>query len=243
MSIAVNRTNKLYTLNGKSVFMSSPSNNITYHQYGNKLWSDNISIDDGLSGIYSFSLYGMTNYYYSLAAAKRIASNLNGWRVPTLEDWNDLFTYPRDNMMDYKTSSNWSNYTDNHGISRDGNGYGFNGFDVYPISQARYTYTPTSSTYYFYKTYSGTLCNYLIDCPLSGYSTSSQWTVESGCSSMLVKFQNNNEDANIYGKIRVGIDTSWTKYRDDVTANLPPDINATTTANAYLYALRLCKDI
>lgn len=241
MKIAVNNTNKLYTLNGKSVIMSSPSNNITYNQYGNKLWSDNISIDDGLSGIYSLSLYGKTNYYYSLAAAKRIASNLNGWRVPTLEDWNDLFTYPRDNMMDYKTSSNWSNY--GQGVSRNGNGYEFNNFKVYPISQARYTYTPTSSTYYFYTYLTGTLCNYLIDCPLSSYSTSSEWLVNSGCSSLLVKFQNNNEDANIYGKIRVGVDTEWSKYRDDVTASLPPDIEATTTATSYLYPLRLCKDI
>jgi uncharacterized protein (TIGR02145 family) len=59
-----------------------------------KTWmAVNMSGDDGLGGISSYTWdnnWG-TQYYYTLSAAKRIASSIYpGWHVPTKDEWNDL---------------------------------------------------------------------------------------------------------------------------------------------------------
>lgn len=59
-----------------------------------KTWmAVNMSGDDGLGGISSYTWdndWG-TQYYYTLSAAKRIASSMYpGWHVPTKDEWNQL---------------------------------------------------------------------------------------------------------------------------------------------------------
>lgn len=53
----------------------------------------NMSGDDGLGGISSYTWDNQwgTQYYYTLSAAKRIASSMYpGWHVPTKDEWNQL---------------------------------------------------------------------------------------------------------------------------------------------------------
>ena len=77
-----------------------PAPIIPYVQIGNQTWASiNINIDDGGDGIaikdnvtYQGFNFG-TQYYYTWAAAERIVNNIEGWRIPTIADFNTLRTY------------------------------------------------------------------------------------------------------------------------------------------------------
>ena len=57
---------------------------------GGQVWADrNLSIDDGQGGITIVD----GNYYYSVAAATRIAATFSGWRLPTKSDFVTLISY------------------------------------------------------------------------------------------------------------------------------------------------------
>ena len=54
---------------------------------GNQVWmQENLAIDDGDEGI----TYNPDNgqYYYTWDAAMRVATSINGWHLPSAEEWN-----------------------------------------------------------------------------------------------------------------------------------------------------------
>ena len=99
---------------------------------GTQTWKTvNLAIDDGGSGIAKIdnvTANGVnfgTQYYYSNAAANRIANTITGWRLPTTSDWQTLISYLGSdmNVKGIKSTSGWSN----------GNGTNALGFNSLPV--------------------------------------------------------------------------------------------------------------
>lgn len=72
----------------------APADEVTI---GSQTWkTKNLAIDDGQGGIYTQTVnYGQGNvveYYYTWAAAVRVAASISGWRLPTTTDWDALAT-------------------------------------------------------------------------------------------------------------------------------------------------------
>lgn len=64
---------------------------------GTQTWkSKNLSVDDGQSGIYTQTVnYGQGNvveHYYTWDAAVRVAASINGWHLPSYDEWETLET-------------------------------------------------------------------------------------------------------------------------------------------------------
>ena len=64
---------------------------------GNQTWlSKNLAIDDGLGGIASVTVnYGqgnVTEYFYTWDAAIRVAETVQGWHLPTKDEWDTLIS-------------------------------------------------------------------------------------------------------------------------------------------------------
>lgn len=62
---------------------------------GTQIWaSKNLAIDDGQGGIYTQTVnYGqgeVVEYYYTWDAAMRVAATVQGWHLPTVDEWNTL---------------------------------------------------------------------------------------------------------------------------------------------------------
>ena len=97
---------------------------------GTQTWmAKNLAIDDGGEGIYTQTVnYGNGNiieYYYTLAAAKRIVNSISGWHIPTKSEWDALATAvggANNAGTKLKSTSGWSS----------GNGTDDYGFAVYP---------------------------------------------------------------------------------------------------------------
>lgn len=98
-------------------------------QIGNKIWSDYIAIDDGGTGIYTvtdpsyWETITGTYYYYDGTARNRIVNRFSskGWRIPTVSDWNSLYSYAGSNVKKLMSTYGWgydSSYdgTDNYGF-------------------------------------------------------------------------------------------------------------------------------
>ena len=67
-------------------------------QIGDQIWmSKNLAIDDGQGGIYTQTVnYGngdVVEYYYTWAAAVRVAASIQGWHLPSTAEFNALATY------------------------------------------------------------------------------------------------------------------------------------------------------
>ena len=95
----------LYTLNNKLVKVGSkfygiiteptppePPDEVTI---GTQTWkTKNLAINDGGSGIYTQTVnYGqgdVVEYYYTWDAAVRIANSIEGWHLPSSNEWNAL---------------------------------------------------------------------------------------------------------------------------------------------------------
>lgn len=97
---------------------------------GTQTWmSKNLAIDDGGSGIYHADLTNVngynlgTQYYYTWDAAVRIANSIQGWRLPSINDYNTLSSYlgqtPEIRLPKYKATYAWGNYngTDDYGFT------------------------------------------------------------------------------------------------------------------------------
>lgn len=66
----------------------TPTDEVTI---GTQTWKNvNLAIDDGQGGIYSRDTIGGTQYYYTWAAAVRVAATVQGWHLPTKEEWETL---------------------------------------------------------------------------------------------------------------------------------------------------------
>lgn len=89
-------TNK-FNINNSDVIVSGKFKVIPYPlesiTIGNQIWSKNIKINDGGSGIIiknNVSANGVnfgTQYYYTTGAAQRIADSLPGWHIPSTLAW------------------------------------------------------------------------------------------------------------------------------------------------------------
>lgn len=116
-------------------------------QIGNQIWSDDLTIDDGLGGImtatdpYQVVVIKGTYYYYSEDASVRIASKFSerGWRIPTASDWNTLYSYAGSDASKLKSTTSWGfggNGTDNYGFGL----FGLGGYYRSSISYVNQAY-------------------------------------------------------------------------------------------------------
>ena len=110
-----------------------PFNTVTIG--GLKWSSDNISVNDGGSGIRAINVtangvnFG-TQYFYTLEAAQRIANSVDGWHLPTIDEWHSLYSNTSaaiGNANAFKSTSGWNN---------NGNGTNALGFNVIPAGWA-----------------------------------------------------------------------------------------------------------
>lgn len=145
-------------LGGQKVYSSAPA--IPYVTIGNQIWtSKNLAIDDGNGGIYTRTVdYGQGNvveYYYTWAAAVRVAATVQGWHLPSRAEWDTLASTVGTNPgTKLKSTYGWSsgNGTDNYGFSAFPAGYRsasgtFNSFG----SLVRFWTETASSSSYAYR--------------------------------------------------------------------------------------------
>lgn len=131
-----NINNSDVIVSGKFKVIPYPLDSITI---GNQIWSKNIKINDGGSGIIiknNVSANGVnfgTQYYYTTGAAKRIADSLPGWHIPTTQVWSPA-TADVEILRSYvgtstggkklKSTTGWhTNGTDNYGFKGEPIGY------------------------------------------------------------------------------------------------------------------------
>ena len=153
------RVNMIYKLNrnynGHRLYRKEPpSFNYQTKQYGSQIWTvENIAETDGGEGIFEIDLSQYNpifnynypnNFYYTLAAAQRIAQKyaILGWRIPTTDDWatlrSNIGSFPGRKM---KTTLGWYN-TDGT------NEAGFNSYATgYIWSDGSLDNTPGQTTY------------------------------------------------------------------------------------------------
>lgn len=103
---------------------------------GTQTWmTKNLDVDDGLSGISAVNVgthAGLdmgTQYFYTWDAAKRVASSVSGWRLPTGLDWGILSQYIGTSAIEQKLKSTqgWTYDTKTRNGTND---YGFNAMPV-----------------------------------------------------------------------------------------------------------------
>lgn len=82
---------------------------------GNQTWmTTNLAIDDGQGGVYikenviSNDVNIGTQYYYSIQAATRIVSNIEGWHIPSKAEWQTLLnTVGNNNISKIMSTEGW----------------------------------------------------------------------------------------------------------------------------------------
>lgn len=90
-----------------------------------QIWtSKNLAIDDGQGGITTQTVnYGqgdVTEYYYTFAAAVRVAAKVPGWHLPSKSEWDTLFsTAGSSNGVMLKSTYGWESNpgTDDYGFA------------------------------------------------------------------------------------------------------------------------------
>lgn len=95
----------IYTLNGKVLknaandkwLIKAPPPIVYPVTIGSQIWSSkNLAVDDGLGGIYTQTVnYGqgdVVEYYYTWDAAIRVAATVQGWHLPSKDEWGTLAT-------------------------------------------------------------------------------------------------------------------------------------------------------
>ena len=75
----------------------SPTPSFDEVTIGSQTWmAKNLSIDDGQGGILTqivnYGEVSVTQYYYTWDAAVRVAASIDGWHLPTMDEWNTLIT-------------------------------------------------------------------------------------------------------------------------------------------------------
>lgn len=130
---------------------------------GTQTWmAADLAIDDGQGGIYTSNLSNVngydlgTVYYYSHAAAVRVANSINGWHLPTLSEWQTLFQYINDYLHESNPSTLRSTYAWNYGL----NGTDRVGFNILPVGNYMYGQSMESigarACYWAYDNYEST---------------------------------------------------------------------------------------
>lgn len=128
---------------------------------GNQIWMKyNLSAHDSgiYGGIYSANNFG-TQWYYTWDAANRMANSIDGWRLPTQNDWNTLFNTVGSNAgKKLKSKTGWAyngNGTDDYGFNAlpagfCGGGFSTTIYDTYSAAQW-WVDNPRDATYAYYK--------------------------------------------------------------------------------------------
>ena len=102
---------------------------------GTQTWmAKNLAIDDGGSGILHFdnvTANGVnfgTQYYYTRDAADRVADLIDGWHLPSEDEFRTLLSYvSSDSGIKLKSNSGWND---------NGNGTDYYGFTALPVGLA-----------------------------------------------------------------------------------------------------------
>lgn len=112
-----------------------------------KYWTSvDLSIDDGLGEVFRYDNvtvngYNLgTQYYYSHRAAKRVASSISGYHLPTRYEWEVLAAY-----ISGDSGVRSSKLRSTYGWSRSDNGTDDYGFTVLPVGNVNSTYTGSQS--------------------------------------------------------------------------------------------------
>ena len=132
---------------------------------GNQTWmAENLNINDGGEGIFVNPKNGET--YYTWEAAMRVAKSIEGWHLPSNDEWETLFNAVGGTSTagtKLKSTSGWEdgvNSTDSYGFSALAAGY-YNGFLCRFVSEGKNTYfwsSTESDSDYVYVLY--LLCSY-----------------------------------------------------------------------------------
>lgn len=137
--ILYTHNNKLVKINNKFVEKYIPPDPMAPVQIGTQIWSGkNLAIDDGGEGIYTVErTYGditVLEHYYTKAAAIRVANTVEGWHLPTKDEWETLisFTGANPNGKVLKSTVGWTDPTRA--------GTDDYGFCAYPAGQRWYGY-------------------------------------------------------------------------------------------------------
>ena len=141
---------------------------------GSQTWmSKNLSIDDGGDGIYTQTVnYGqgdVTEYYYTHAAAVRIANSVEGWHLPSISETNTLYNTVGSSNTGTKLKSTYGwtsgNGTDNYGFSAFPAGYRSNGaFRNFGTRGSFWTATESYPSYYIFEFDTGSsMTSYAVD--------------------------------------------------------------------------------
>lgn len=133
---------KIYTFNDKIVTLNNkwceeyveptpgPSDEV---RIGTQTWKNvNLAIDDGQGGITAYNV-GVVNgvdlgtqYYYTQAAAVRIANSITGWHLPSKTEYQTLIDFIGSSTAGTKLKSTSGWYNSGNGTDD----YGFNGLPV-----------------------------------------------------------------------------------------------------------------
>lgn len=118
--------NKILKIGNKIVTVSdSPVPPVDYVTIGDQIWkSKNLAIDDGGTGIYTQTVnYGqgdVLEYYYTWDAAVRVAGLVQGWHLPSRDEWGILaHAVGSSEGTKLKSTYGWTsgNGTDDYGFS------------------------------------------------------------------------------------------------------------------------------
>lgn len=82
--------NRVLKIRGR--VLTQPKSSFPEVQIGSQIWmSKNLAIDDGGEGISTQTVnYGqgpVVEYYYTWDAAVRVANSIDGWHLPTADEW------------------------------------------------------------------------------------------------------------------------------------------------------------
>lgn len=131
MSHLIKRNNKIVKVHNNIII---PNTDVV--KIGNQYWTaKNLAIYDGGSGIYiknNVTANGVNfgnQYYYSYAAAVRVANSIPGWHLPTDNDFATLVSYiggSNGKAYKLKSTTGWNdgeNGTDEYGFNALPTGY------------------------------------------------------------------------------------------------------------------------
>ena len=126
----------IMTRNGKilsreGLVLTTPRPLFDFVVIGNQRWMNkNLAIDDGQGGIYTRTVnYGqgdVTEYYYTLDAAVRVANSIQGWHLPSNDEFGTLASYVGGQ------STAGTKLKSTYGWVNDGNGTDDYGFAAFP---------------------------------------------------------------------------------------------------------------
>lgn len=145
---------------------------------GTQTWmAENLAIDDGGTGITiinNVTANGVnmgTQYFYTQAAAIRVASTVAGWHLPTTSEFQTLVTYTGNLTVNLISTTGWNSI----------NGNDMYGYNAYPVGQYTGNHNNAGTEVHFWASNSGQrmLLNptYRTSPMISGESTSKGYSI------------------------------------------------------------------